>query len=337
MNTDIRLSVGFWSHPKTKKTARRLGLDGVRSLQILWLWAAQNRPDGNLSGMDWEDIELAADWQGEERAFFELCLGMWIDETPDGYALHDWQEHNPWQAEADARSEKARKAAQSRWGNAEAKQTQCSSNAQAMPEHSSSNAPLLSSPNQKNKNINTPPIPPADPGTGGGGGGDLPPEHISGCLAPAYPDTPGLEPEVMPPETSYPDIEFQQVLDAYPARARDHAAAWQAWKALKASREYPGLPRLLDGISTWEASGQWQKEAGRFIPLLSNFIGRRKWRDTPPPDTPPQMSDAERRRQRRNQNAIDVLRARQELARDHPEIYGNAIGIDVRALSQGSA
>lgn len=70
MNCDIRLSTEFWQHPKTRKLAKRLGLEGVRSLQILWLWAARNRPDGNLGGMDWEDIELAADWQGEERAFF---------------------------------------------------------------------------------------------------------------------------------------------------------------------------------------------------------------------------------------------------------------------------
>ena len=39
MNTDIRLSVGFWQHPKTKKTVRRLGLEGIRSLQVLWLWS----------------------------------------------------------------------------------------------------------------------------------------------------------------------------------------------------------------------------------------------------------------------------------------------------------
>ncbi|MEG6502534.1 MULTISPECIES: hypothetical protein [unclassified Desulfovibrio] len=108
MNTDIRLSVGFWQHPKTRKTAKRLGLEGVRSLQILWAWAAQNRPDGNLTGMDWEDIEMAADWQGDERAFFEFCLGVWIDQAAESYALHDWKDHNSWASEADERSDKAR-------------------------------------------------------------------------------------------------------------------------------------------------------------------------------------------------------------------------------------
>lgn len=110
VNTDIRLSTGFWQHPKTRKLSRRLGLEGVRSLQILWAWTAQNRPDGELSGMDWEDIELAADWQGEERVFFDYCLGVWIDENPcgDGYVVHNWKEHNSWAAEADNRSDASR-------------------------------------------------------------------------------------------------------------------------------------------------------------------------------------------------------------------------------------
>lgn len=180
MNKDIRLSVGFWHHPKTKKTVKRLGLEGIRSVQVLWLWAAQNRPDGNLSGMDWEDIELAADWNGTERAFFDLCVGTWIDEHEDGYALHDWQENNPWQAEAKVRSQKASNAAKARWGKdkdkSESKLTQispCSRNAQAMLKHTpsnarakqahqSSNAPLLSSPKEE-----IPPLPPVGGRKGG--------------------------------------------------------------------------------------------------------------------------------------------------------------------------
>jgi len=157
MNTDIRLSVGFWQHPKTKKTVKRLGLEGIRALQILWLWAAQNRPDGNLYGMDEEEIELAADWQGDDGLFFKTCTGMWIDQSPEGYALHDWGEHNPWQAEAEARSEKARNAAKAKWSNARASNEQCPKDATAMPEQSASNArasneqcpsPLLSSPEE---------------------------------------------------------------------------------------------------------------------------------------------------------------------------------------------
>lgn len=164
MNTDIRLSVGFWQHPKTKKTVKRLGLEGIRALQILWLWAAQNRPDGNLAGMDEESIELAADWQGQDGLFFSTCDGMWIDKTPDGYVLHDWTEHNPWQAEAEARSEAARKAAKARWGNADANKGQKQNDTPAMREQCAGNAdankgqcpsPLLSSPTQDIRNTSS--------------------------------------------------------------------------------------------------------------------------------------------------------------------------------------
>lgn len=173
MNSDIRLSVGFWSHPKTKKLIKRLGLEGVRSLQILWLWAAQNKADGLLTSMDWEDIELAADWQGQERKFFEQCINVWIDEIDGVYILHDWEEHNPWQAEAAARSEQARQNAKAGWAkrkgkqaqangnapvkqaqscaNAENMQVQCDCNATAKQAQANGNAPFLSLPNQEIK------------------------------------------------------------------------------------------------------------------------------------------------------------------------------------------
>ena len=69
MNSDIRLSVGFFDHPKIIKLERLLDLEGVVALMRLWLWAAQNRPSGILSGMDEEDIEIAARWKGDPRAF----------------------------------------------------------------------------------------------------------------------------------------------------------------------------------------------------------------------------------------------------------------------------
>lgn len=116
MNSDIRLSVGFWEHPKTVKLTRRLGLDGVRSLQILWLWATQNRPDGVLSGMDAEDIEIAAKWNGESTALYSVLTELrFVDTIPASdnhgqpvHVLHGWSEHNSWQAESETRSGESR-------------------------------------------------------------------------------------------------------------------------------------------------------------------------------------------------------------------------------------
>lgn len=185
MNTDIRLSVGFWAHPKTKKLAKRCGLDGVRSLQVLWLWAAQNKADGRLTGMDEEDIALAADWNGE-GLFVDVLIDLgWIDKDTETneFILHDWEEHNPWQAEASKRSEVARANANARWSKKRAAEEQaqsecnadinannntdlCKEDATAMQSHANGNAPFLSSPIQDKGNIK-PPLTPQGGKSGG--------------------------------------------------------------------------------------------------------------------------------------------------------------------------
>ena len=52
MNTDIRISVTFLQNPKIKKLERRVGLEGLKALLALWIWTAQNKPTGDLAGLD---------------------------------------------------------------------------------------------------------------------------------------------------------------------------------------------------------------------------------------------------------------------------------------------
>lgn len=122
MAVDARIAVGLPQHPKTKKLIKRLGQAAAWNLVCLILWAAQNRSDGNLSGMSVEDIELAADWIGEEGAFVKALTEVkFLDAEQDAFVLHDWHEHNPWAAGADMRSAKARwNAAKRHHGVAEA-------------------------------------------------------------------------------------------------------------------------------------------------------------------------------------------------------------------------
>ncbi|MDR2489713.1 MAG: hypothetical protein LBD42_09550 [Desulfovibrio sp.] len=109
MNTDIRLAIGFFDHPKTIKLERQLGLQGVVALMRLWLWAAQNRPDGVLSEMDVDDIEIAARWNGEQRALYDVLTKLRFVDTVDGEPhLHDWKDHNEWQSQAGQRSDSNR-------------------------------------------------------------------------------------------------------------------------------------------------------------------------------------------------------------------------------------
>lgn len=106
---DARISIGLPTHPKTKKLIRRCGAAGAWRLVCLFLWAAANKPDGNLSGMTVEDIELAADWDGDDGRFVSVMVEVgFLDAVGDGYQIHDWNIHNPWAAGSEARSEKAR-------------------------------------------------------------------------------------------------------------------------------------------------------------------------------------------------------------------------------------
>lgn len=109
MNSDFRVSVDFFAHHKTKKLRRRLGYEGVVALLQLWAYAARVRPDGDLSGMEDEDIELAVDWCGEEGTLVPTLKSVgFLDEDEGGLRLHDWQENNAWAAAGESRSDASR-------------------------------------------------------------------------------------------------------------------------------------------------------------------------------------------------------------------------------------
>lgn len=89
-----------------------MGEGAAWRLVCLFLWAAQNRSDGDLSGMSDEDIELAIDFDGDVGAFVAALSSLgFLDGEEGARTIHDWAEHNPWAAGAEKRSEKSRWAA----------------------------------------------------------------------------------------------------------------------------------------------------------------------------------------------------------------------------------
>ena len=154
MNIDIRLSLGFFEHPKTLKLQKRCGVEAVLCLQRLWLWAAGNRSNGILSGMDDEDIEIAAKWEGSEGQFVNTLVELrWLDWIPESacsyddeivetghYVLHGWEEHQAYASKSEERHERAKKAAHARWEARQAEQEQSIFDANGMLKHATSNA-----------------------------------------------------------------------------------------------------------------------------------------------------------------------------------------------------
>ena len=118
-------------HPKLKRAARIAGVNEpamIGHLHLLWWWALELAPDGDLSGYDIEDIADAAGWQGEPDRFFDALLNAgpgqssgFIEPT---FQLHDWQEYG---GRYGKRVAAARKAAAARWSkeaNAEPSQSE---------------------------------------------------------------------------------------------------------------------------------------------------------------------------------------------------------------------
>lgn len=309
MNTDIRLSTEFFRHPKTLKLKRRLGLEGIISLQQLWVWVAQNRPDGNLAGLDSEDIVLAACWEGEEAAFVQTLIDLrWLDVLEDGsLCLHNWRTRQEYASKSEERKEKARKAADARWSKSDVQampkasadmprnsigtSKHSASNAQPMLKNACSNAQAcnehpqampLTEPNlTEHEEIQDPPLPPlqGEPDAVASGEGVL---ADTGTLVhpetePAVPEEPPVSPEQQAPKKRKKSRKDRR--NELPVRPQD----FERWY----HKLYPRHEARQDAVCAWndadedgvlpgmdvlEKALEWQIPANDWTPSRKQYI-----------------------------------------------------------------
>ena len=108
--------MSFKGHRKRKKLKAIIGPDATDYLLDLWISTAQNHPGGHLEEMDELDIALEAGWDQDPKEFVDALLKCkLLDKNGSGYALHDWDEHQPWVVHAPERKAKAQKASKVRW------------------------------------------------------------------------------------------------------------------------------------------------------------------------------------------------------------------------------
>lgn len=86
-------------HPKTLKLARLLGQDRrwtVGLLHDLFSWGLYAAgKNGELAGMTAPDIAQALDYSVKkaEAVVSALVEAGYLEQTPDGYAIHDWYDY----------------------------------------------------------------------------------------------------------------------------------------------------------------------------------------------------------------------------------------------------
>ena len=270
-NFDCRLSVGLPQHPKTKKLLKIAGDAAGWYLVRLFLWAAQNRPDGDLKGMDADDIELAVDWPGEDGRFVDTLLRVrFLDGSEGAYKIHDWAEHNPYAAAAEDRSKSAQKAANARWNkgkkDADGMRPACDPHAKGNADSEKGNAPSL--PSLPSLPSITEPLPDQDQKTCPPAADDAPEDD-------KY--TPG----------------FDAWFKAYPrAEAKKKAFATWVRDGLEKNADW----MLRDVLRRAKEHGKWLEEGGKFIPMPTTFLNQARYRDeivpAPTKVSKPSVSDS---------------------------------------------
>ena len=160
MSTDFRLQADFLSHHKVRRLRARLGPDGVLAWLGLIGYAAANKPDGRLTGLNADDIALVAGWDGEQDFTATLVELHLVDRHGKTFSLHNWSKRQPWVMASEERRAKAQKAASARWEKRESStrtgtlgdgskyaQSNATSMQDGCSEHARSNAPILTQPN----------------------------------------------------------------------------------------------------------------------------------------------------------------------------------------------
>jgi uncharacterized phage protein (TIGR02220 family) len=102
---NIWLSENFYGNIKTKRLIASIGSDAVICLHRLWFYAAKYAVDnlleddkiGILKDFTAQDIELIAEWKGEEGSFVKVVESQILIEKRYGqYFIHDFLHNNPY-------------------------------------------------------------------------------------------------------------------------------------------------------------------------------------------------------------------------------------------------
>lgn len=314
MNTDIRLSVGFFSHPKTIKLMRQAGAEGVVCLQRLWIWAAQNRVDGCLVGFEADDIEIVAGWTGELGFLVRTLESLrFLDRNGDAYCLHGWAEHQEYVTQEPARIEKARRAAQKRWSNA---RSNANDGNGVMPDDASSNASSIArsnAPNQTNPNQEENTSPP-----------------VKSLVNQDRARSPERGNEGSGADLSGPGLEFVELRDFYSREIRPEGPldGFTEYKQLKAARDptgvsvFPGLSRILDDLAARKAAGFWNPGYGI---SLARYLKTHTWlapiqsRASPPSEATPTEFQRQQQDRRNMMRIAKELRERERAAKQQAQ------------------
>ena len=89
------------------------------------------------------------------------------------------------------------------------------------------------------------------------------------------------EPTEAADSTGEQEADFRRLWDTYPENRRgSQAQVWEAFRMEICSPE--DADKAMTNLALWKRSEQWNKENGRFIPYLDNWLSKGIWATEPP-------------------------------------------------------
>lgn len=268
----IQVYSNLIKHPKTYALADELKLTSKDAspnavaaglMLSLWLWAAQNASDGDLSKCSTRAIAEAAEYKKKPEAFVDALIKVrFLD--PDK-RLHDWDEHASMLMDSIELSRENNAKRQQRYRDRKKQKKNAYSNAEVTPEsnvtgnvtNNGSNGTTI--PNHTVPNQTIPNLCVTTGGTN---------------LEDGTAGTPDVAPAPMDGRS------FTEFWKLYPAgKGGDREEAWKAWKELNPSTAVAW--RILDGLRDWISSAQWAEDGGRYIPGAAKFLREQRWLSPP--------------------------------------------------------
>lgn len=277
MNSDFRVAVDFFSHHKARKLKKRLSSDGLISLLQLWAYAAKLRTDGELSGMDAEDIEIAACWDGEDGVFVAALVEVgFLDQRGDAYALHDWVDNNSWAADAADRQDKARFSRLATVNRAAFDKLKADGVNAISKEDYERLTTVRRPSDERRTNAGDPPTPAPSPAPS-------PAQKAYNPIGSLENEEPARVEDNADANTccaDEPSIDFLELRQFWNEhfRAEGPLAGFAEYKQLRAARAYPGDSRIYADLQA-RIDGQFWNQG--FAISLARYLRERTW-ETPP-------------------------------------------------------
>ena len=248
----MRVSTSLVNHPKVKRLIRVLGFESFYSLISLWSYAATNKPDGDLTGLDDIDIAIASNWDGDEKLFLDtLCQMGFLECNDNSILIHDWVEHNPYAAGSTDRSEK------SRFSKMKSHYPEIYKTLYNKGVRQISSREYQRVVNESLTTVERPLNVPSSP---------LPVP------------TPSPIPSPIPTEgkkSEYSD-KFESFWKEYPNKS-GKSKAYSSWKRFKCESEI--YEEIMKALSHQKKSVGWTKDNGKFIPMGSTWVNGKRWED----------------------------------------------------------